>query len=398
MKPLLGEIGSGTVAGIANHLWQSTLVALAAALTAWLLLRRNEAGVRHGLWFAASIKFLLPFSLLISAGRSISSLLEVGHREAWWQNAVIRVSEPFSLSSDPHASKPFALMATLLLAVWATGLVVVLTVWVLRWRSIARIARAGIVVSDAREVRVLRQVERQMGIRRPITLLLCSASLEPGIFGIWRPVLLWPQGISAHLTRSHLQAVIAHEVCHVRRRDNLAAAIHMVVEAVFWFHPLVWWLGTRLMRERERACDQKVLELGSERAVYAESILKTCQYCVGSPLPVLSGVTGAELKQRVVDIMTGEAARRLGFSAKLALSSCAVLALVAPTLFGVWRVYVCDGEAYAPVSRPAMCDAIDGRKKPFAGDMRTCRVLADELLSVPQLPDAMRQIQENGGT
>ena len=77
------------------------------------------------------------------------------------------------------------------------------------------------------------------------------------------PVLLWPEGLSERLDDAHLEAVIAHELCHVRRRDNLAAAIHMLVEAVFWFHPLVWWLGARLIDERERACDEEVLQRGS---------------------------------------------------------------------------------------------------------------------------------------
>jgi bla regulator protein BlaR1 len=49
------------------------------------------------------------------------------------------------------------------------------------------------------------------------------------------------------------EAVLAHELSHVRRRDNLTAAIHMIVEAVFWFHPLVWWIWVELVKERERA-------------------------------------------------------------------------------------------------------------------------------------------------
>jgi bla regulator protein BlaR1 len=53
-----------------------------------------------------------------------------------------------------------------------------------------------------------------------------------------------------------MEAMLAHELCHVRRRDNLTSAMHMVVEVVFWFHPLVWWIGVRLMEERERACDE----------------------------------------------------------------------------------------------------------------------------------------------
>ena len=79
------------------------------------------------------------------------------------------------------------------------------------------------------------------------------------------PVLLWPEGLSEKLDDAHLEAVIAHELCHVRRRDNLTAAVHMLVEAVFWFHPLVWWLGARLIDERERACDEEVFNAAANR-------------------------------------------------------------------------------------------------------------------------------------
>ena len=118
---------------------------------------------------------------------------------------------------------------------------------------------------EGREVEALRRLERMGGIRKRIEILLSRASLEPGIFGIVRPVLVWPEGISEHLEDAHLEAILAHELWHVRRRDNLAAAIHMLVEAIFWFHPLVWWLGARLVDEREEACDEEVLRAGSHR-------------------------------------------------------------------------------------------------------------------------------------
>ncbi len=135
--------------------------------------------------------------------------------------------------------------------------------------------------------------------------------------GFFRPVLLLPVGIVERLAPGQLQAVLAHELCHIARRDNLTAAIHMIVEAVFWFHPLVWWISARLMEERERACDEAVLELGSEPQVYAESILKTCEFCVESPLTCVSGVTGADLKKRIVRIMTGHMPNKLSFVRKL---------------------------------------------------------------------------------
>ena len=86
------------------------------------------------------------------------------------------------------------------------------------------------------------------------------------------------------LTPAQFEGVVAHELCHIRRRDNLTASVHMVVEALFWFHPLVWWIGARMVEERERACDEAVLSLGSEPVEYAEGILSVCRSYLESPL------------------------------------------------------------------------------------------------------------------
>jgi bla regulator protein BlaR1 len=61
-------------------------------------------------------------------------------------------------------------------------------------------------------------------------------------------VLLLPDGIFDRLTSAQLRAVIAHELCHVRRKDNLIAAMHMFVETAFWFHPLLSWIGKRMVQ------------------------------------------------------------------------------------------------------------------------------------------------------
>jgi uncharacterized protein (TIGR03435 family) len=184
-------------------------------------------------------------------------------------------------------------------------------------------------------VEALRRLERAGGLRKRIEILLSRASLEPGIFGIARPILVWPEGISERLDDAHVEAILAHEVGHVRRRDNLFSALHMLVEAIFWFHPLVWFVGTRLVEEREVACDEEVLELGNERRIYAESILRICEFCVGSPLACVSGVTGADLKRRIVRIMTPSATRRLDLGRKFLLSVAALAAIGVPVAFGL---------------------------------------------------------------
>ena len=91
------------------------------------------------------------------------------------------------------------------------------------------------------------------------------------------------------------------------------------------------------MEERERACDEEVLRLGNPPQVYAESILKTCEFCVGSPLVCISGVTGADLKSRVVRIMQEPVARNLDLGKKLLLGVAGTMAVAGPLTFGLMQ-------------------------------------------------------------
>ena len=159
--------------------------------------------------------------------------------------------------------------------------------------------------------------------------------LEPGVVGFFRPILLLPAGIVERLTPLQLQAVLAHEMCHVRRRDNLTSAIHMMVEAVFWFHPFVWFIGARMVEERERACDEAVLSLGGEPRDYAEGILSVCKLYVESPLVCVSGVTGANLKRRIEAIIANRTGQRLNRVKKFVLACAGVAVLVGPVVLGL---------------------------------------------------------------
>jgi bla regulator protein blaR1 len=337
------EVPAAIAPAIANHLWQSTLfAALAAILT--LALKKNQARIRHSLWLAASLKFLVPFSLLMSLGRRLASpRFSLSGRSGLF-SAVEGFSQPFTfvvvtpLNHAATGAYLLTLLPRLMAAMWLCGFVTVVILWSVRWRRVAAAVDRSTPAAQGREVDALRQLEKIGGVRRTTTLLLSrDSAMEPGIFGIFRPVLLWPANISEHLQDSHLMAILAHEVSHVLRRDNLAAAMHMAVEAIFWFHPMVWWLGARLLEERELACDEAVLQLGNSPSIYAESILKTCEFCVSAPLACVSGVTGAELKKRIVRIMTPNPAEKLSPGRRLLLASVGLAAVVGPVLFGLWN-------------------------------------------------------------
>jgi hypothetical protein len=148
-------------------------------------------------------------------------------------------------------------------------------------------------------------------------------------------VILLPEGIDAHLTPLQLESVLFHEMAHVRRRDNVTGLIHRVVEMLFWFHPLIWWMGARLHDEREGACDEDVLRAGIEPKEYAESILRICELYLESPLPFASGITTSNLKQRIEAIMTAHAAPRLTFARKAVLALAGCIALASPFVAGL---------------------------------------------------------------
>jgi len=315
---------------LGNHLWQSTLfAAMTGSLT--LILRKCHARVRYWLWLAASIKFLIPFSLLAA----------IGNRLAWSRGPTVTSNrfhfaiEVISSVTPPTVLPGLVHMLPALVGVWLCGFLTVLFLWYVQWQKMSAATRDAAPLLEGREVEALRQMERAAGIRNRTEIRQSRASIEPGIFGIVRPVLMWPEGISRRLEDTQLYAILAHEVRHIRRHDNLAAAIHMVVEAIFWFHPLVWWLGARLVDERERACDEDVLELGSERQVYAEGILKVCEFCVASPLACMSGVAGGDLKKRMVHIMTERMLHKLDFGRKLLLGAAGLAAVAGPIAFGL---------------------------------------------------------------
>jgi len=320
---------------VINHLWQSTLVTAAiAALT--LAFRQTRAQTRYWIWFSASLKFAIPFAALASLGAQVQWRPALLATPPDWMVAIELASQPFSpplvdtvlpraMSAD--GGLPFSTVA---FTVWGVGCAIVLLVWLVRWQRVSAAACAGSPITSGR----VRDAFARLGAPPALPLLASDTSLEPGVFGIVRPVLLWPRDIDTRLDDDQVRAILAHELTHVRRRDNLTATMHMFVEAVFWFHPLVWWVGARLVDERERACDEEVVRLGSEPHVYAESILKTCQFYVEAPLSCVTGVTGSDLKKRIERIMAHRPVSAVGAWSKTLLATIAVMTLAAPVAIG----------------------------------------------------------------
>ena len=203
-----------SLSAVANHVWQSTLFAGIVALLA-LALRKNGAAVRHRLWMAASIKFLIPFSLLVGAGshyqwRSISTVAEPTIVQA-----VGGITRPFAFeNSKPVASQPSHPsngLTIALIGLWLSGAAAVAFSWLREWRRLRKVVKTAAVAPLTLPIRALESRDR----------------IEPGVVGIFRPVLLLPEGITERLpggpVRSHRHPRVVPRSAprQPRRRDSL---------------------------------------------------------------------------------------------------------------------------------------------------------------------------------
>jgi bla regulator protein blaR1 len=314
------------ISELANHLWQSTLFAVVVGLLT-LMCRKNHASVRYWLWFSASVKFFIPFALLMTLGDRLE-----------WPSRAPQIAAPAVSATLAQVSRPFVVepmrvlpmqeaprgvdwFTLALFGVWVAGTIAMTAVRFRTWRQIRAAIRTSSPWAVASQL-----------MPAGVAVRSTPGVMEPGVVGVWRPVILVPSGLEDDLTPRQLATVLTHELCHVRRRDNMTAAVHMITEAVFWFHPLVWWIGSRLLDERERACDEEVVRTFGEPRTYAEGIVNVCRRYVESPLACVSGVSGSNVKNRIRDIMTNRAVAKLSVAKKALLAGVGATVLVAPIL------------------------------------------------------------------
>ena len=326
---------------LVDHLWQATIFGVVVLIVS-LLLKRGPASLRHSLWLLVSAKFLVPAALLASL------LTKLGFESLWLTPASETNSLLYGLAT-PATSLTNNVVVTVsatsgshseiycaLTAVWIIGVAVLISSWCLgrnKWRRLLRSVEAA---QEGREWLALQRAKKILGWQRNVRLVLAKQPVEPGVFNIFKPVIVLPESIAKHLDDDELLAIMLHELVHIERRDNLSGKLQLVVTAVFWFHPLVWFVSRKLFDEREQACDERVLQTFANPETYAASILKVVRFSFGWKLAGVTGAgSGSNLRRRIENIMTMRTEKRsVGIVAKLLTSAALGIALVAIVVGG----------------------------------------------------------------
>ncbi len=298
-----------------NHLWQATVFA-ALAIILVALLRRAGARTRYAVLLVALAKFAVPAAFLATlvddAGLRPEALRwqarDIGEIAYVPLATIARGVAPVEVATatSPVAVPRVAHSETwcLFSIVWISGGLLIVSRWARRhWHFVRGLGDVK-PCRDARVVEALDRVRRSIRLRRSVRLILSGNVAQPWVWGVWRPVIALPEAMSAKLADAELDAVLAHELQHPKRWDNLVGYFQAVLCAALWFHPLVWWLDRHLLAAREEACDESVVEATTNREAYVTGLLKVCRFSVEASPAGVSHAAASSMKSRMERIMS----------------------------------------------------------------------------------------------
>jgi len=289
-------------------IWKATLI-LCAGFAAALLLRRASASSRHFTWLLimASLLGLPLMERILPAWTAVSpALFRVNATAANGQEAAGPV---FQWTYLWMAGAAFV-MLRFLLGLW-------------RLRGMRATARAA----EVSGIPVL------FGDNTPVPLAW-SRILLPSEAGKW----------DADVLRS----VVLHEHCHLLRRDPLIEVLCAVASSIYWFHPLMWLAARQMRREREHACDDRVLELGVNPVDYAQHMIQIARWMRPSHTPAPCAGEPSQLESRVTAVLSSSRSRRrVGIAAALA-GAVLFCGILIPIASAQEKIYKVGGDVTAP--------------------------------------------------
>jgi len=246
--------------------WQGVVVAFALWI-ALAALRRSSAAARYAASSVAlGILALAPIATMCLIYQRPGGVPGTG-------TALVTAVFTTSISAPTNwlAMTQTWVSQAWVLPVWACGVALLSLRLLWGYAKVSAMKRTG----DAAEPAVLAMLARlseRAGVTRTVRVLISSLADGPSVIGALRPVILLPAAALLGLTPEQLEAVLAHELAHIRRYDYLVNIVQMLIETLFFYHPAVWWISGRIRQERELCCDDIAVRSCGDAVGYARAL------------------------------------------------------------------------------------------------------------------------------
>lgn len=219
-----------------------------------------------------------------------------------------------------------------IVGLWCLGVVIFALRPALSWLTVRRLKSTGVAVVVPTVRELLQRTAERLRIRSHLTILQSALVQTPMVVGYLRPVILLPVRIVTGLPISQLEAILAHELAHIRRHDYLFNLLQTVIETLFFYHPAVWWISAKLREERENCCDDVAVGLLGNRLEYGRALLALEeQRALSTALSMSWG--GGSLLARTRRLIARDSADRISGSGAIISLGLLLAALFAA---GVW--------------------------------------------------------------
>ncbi len=255
------QLAQALSASLLQFVWQGAVIAIltAAALS---LLQRRSANTRYltactGLF----VMSVLPLVTTIAALRPMNARTP----------GLAAAAAAHPAATLPAVAAPLDLAQNWILRIWCVGVLLFALRLVLSGRHISRLRTTGEAAEKAILARAASLADR-MGLARPVAVLVSQIADCPSVAGWLRPAILLPAAVLAGMDVEQLDAILAHELAHIRRHDYLVNLLQTVVETLLFYHPAVWWLSARIRREREFCCDDLAVRYTGGAIGYARAL------------------------------------------------------------------------------------------------------------------------------
>ncbi len=296
--------------------YRASVACLAALALAPIFTFSSQLRVASNSGYQASTQAVLPGKLQAFPSNGTTSTL------ALLQNTEPRnILQIISTSVRNHAPQivPLWLAGCVLFALRLAG------AWAVIKRSLHQALPIGHPLHAQIDCRV-RKLAAQCGLRSVPRLRLIQQGRGPFVFGVWQTVLAIPATLAGGISPDLLDALILHELAHIQRADLLVNALQCVLETLFFYHPAVWWVSAQVRKERERCCDDRVLDTLPNRAVYASALLAASELQIADAA-IAAANQNSGLKDRIERIlgMNHNKLQQSGRTSPLATSGLALI-------------------------------------------------------------------------
>lgn len=211
---------------------------------------------------------------------------------------------------------------------WLCGVLLASTRLLIGWAAVRRLLRRSMAPVPDGLAKAALDAAAAIGHRGGFVLRATQDAISPCAVGVWNVAIVLPLSMISTLSDDQVRAVIAHELAHVKRWDFLANVVQTLIESLLFFHPMVWWVSSRIRIEREHACDDMALRAGSDAREYASALV---QVAMQQRVPLAAAASGGSLEDRIYRLMgKGRPAANLTAAILLALIAVPTVLLAKP--------------------------------------------------------------------